>query len=146
RAAIAALGNVNRGDALAILEQASHAPEIWKRLAAVDALARRLEPRVPEILQWLAAVDRAPEVVAAAVDALARVGMRDDEQGSAAARALVALTAEASRRESAISVLSGLPPRRLADVAAGLHHPSTDVRCASVEALGRMKRSEASRA
>ena len=61
-------------------------------------------------------------------------------------RALVALTAEPARREAAIGVLSGLPPRRIADVAAGLRHPSPDVRCASVEALGRMKRPDASRA
>jgi HEAT repeat protein len=94
----------------------------------------------------MAAVDRAPEVVAAALDALARVGRRDDEQGSAAARALIALTAEPSRRESAIGVLSGLPARSIADIAAGLRHASTDVRCASVEALGRMKRPDASRA
>jgi HEAT repeat protein len=146
RTATAALGNVDRDEALSILEQASRAPQAWKRLAAVEALARRRETRVPQILQWLAAVDSAPEVVAAAVDALARVGMRDDEQGSAAARALIALTAEPSRRESAIAVLSGLPPQRIADVVAGLHHASTDVRCASVEALGRMKRPEASRA
>jgi HEAT repeat protein len=146
RAATAALGNVNRDEALAILEQASRAPEPWKRVAAVDALARRRETRVPQILQWLAAVDRSPEVVSAAVDALARVGTRDDDQGSAAARALLALTAEPSRRESAITVLSGLPSRRITDVAAGLRHTSTDVRCASVEALGRMKRPDASRA
>jgi HEAT repeat protein len=112
----------------------------------VDALARRREVRVPQILQWMAAVDRAPEVVSAALDALARVGTRDDEQASAAARALIALTAEPSRREAAISVLSGLPPRRVGDIAAGLRHASTDVRCASVEALGRMKRPDASRA
>lgn len=145
RAATAALGNVNREEALTILEQASRAPEPWKRMAAVGALAGRRETRVPQILQWLAAVDRSPEVVSAAVDALARVGVRDDEQGSAAARALIALTAEPSRREAAITVLSGLPPRRISDVAAGLHHASTDVRCASVEALGRMKRPDASR-
>jgi HEAT repeat protein len=146
RAAVAALGNVDRDEALTILEQHSRAAALSTRLAAVDALARRREARVPEILQWMAAVDHATEVVAAAVDALARVGKRDDEQGSAAARALIALTAEPSRRESAISVLSSLPPRRIADIAAGLRHSSTDVRCASVEALGRMKRPEASRA
>ena len=54
-----------------------------RRSARCRAAARRA---CHEILQWLAAVDRAPEVVSAAVDALARVGMRDDEQGSAAAR------------------------------------------------------------
>ena len=146
RAAVVALGNVGRDEALTILEQYSRAPEVSTRLAAVDALACRREARVPQILQWMAAVDRAPEVVAAALDALARVGAREDEQGSAAARALIALTAEPSRRESAIGVLSGLPPRRIPDIAAGLRHASTDVRCASVEALGRMKRPDASRA
>jgi hypothetical protein len=54
----------------------------------------------------MAAVDSVPEVVSAALDALARVGKRDDEQGGAAARALIALTAEPSRREAAINVLS----------------------------------------
>jgi HEAT repeat protein len=146
RAAIAALANVRRDDALAILEHYSRAPELWQRLAAVEALGHRHETRVPQILQWVAAVDGAHEVVVVAVDALARVGRRDDEEGSSAARALVALTAEPSRRESAISVLSGLPPRRIEDIAAGLRHASTDVRCASVEALGRMKRPDASRA
>ena len=146
RTAIAALGNVEREEALAILECHSRAPQLSTRLATVDALAQRREPRVPQILQWMAAVDKAPEVVSAALAALARVGARDHEQGSAAARALIALTAEPSRREAAINVLSGLPPRRVADVAAGLRHASVDVRCASVEALGRMKRPDASRA
>jgi len=42
--------------------------------------------------------------------------------------------------------LSGLPARRIADVARGLTDPSLDVRCASVEALGRMQLPDASRA
>ena len=146
RAAVAALGNVTRDEALTILEHHSRAPQVSTRLATVDALAKRCEPRVPQILQWMAAVDSVPEVVSAALDALARVGKRDDEQGGAVARALIALTAEPSRREAAINVLSTLPPRRIGDIAAGLRHASTDVRCASVEALGRMKRPDASRA
>ena len=145
RVAVTALGNVNGDEALTILEQHSRAAELSTRLATVEAMAQRRETRVPQILQWMAAVDRAPDVVAAALDALARIGHRDDEQGSAAARALIALTAEPSRRESAVSVLSGLPPRRIADIAAGLRHPSSDVRCASVQALGRMKRPDATR-
>ncbi len=145
RTAIAALGNVDRDEALAILEHHSRAPALPTRLATVEALAQRRETRVPQILQWMAAVDKAPEVVSAALHALARVATRDHEQGSAAARALIALTAEPSRREAAINMLSGLPPRRVADIAAGLRHASVDVRCASVEALGRMKRPDASR-
>jgi hypothetical protein len=75
-----------------------------------------------------------------------KIGGRDSGQAGDAARALMALTAEPSRRESAIAGLSGLPSRRIADIAAGLRHASMDVRRASVEALGRMKRADASRA
>jgi HEAT repeat protein len=146
RAAVAALGNVDRDEALALLEQHSRAPDVSTRLAVLDALARRREARVPQMLQWAAAADRSPEVVSAALDGLAGIARRDDEQGRAAARALIALTAEPSRREAAIAVLGGLPPRCIADIAAGLRHPSIDVRCATVEALGRMKRADASRA
>jgi HEAT repeat protein len=146
RAAVAALGNVARDEALTVLERHSRSADVSTRRAAVEALACRGETRVAQMLQWIAAVDGSPEVVAAALDALARVGTRDDEQGSAATRAVIALTAEPSRRESAIGVLSGLPPWRIPDIAVGLRHASTDVRCASVEALGRMKRPDASRA
>src|SRR4029079_9805626 len=73
RAALAALGNVSRDEALTILEHHSRAPQVSTRLATVDALAKRCEPRVPQILQWMAAVDSVPEVVSAALDALARV-------------------------------------------------------------------------
>ena len=57
RSAVAALGNVNRDEALTILEQHSRAPDVSTRLAAVEALARRRETRVPQMLQWMAAVD-----------------------------------------------------------------------------------------
>jgi len=146
RAAIAALGGLAQDEALVMLEQFARAPEARTRLVAIDALARRPDPHVPQILQWVAAVDQAPEVVAAAVDALTRVGGRDNGQGSDAARELIALTAEPSRRESAIAGLSNLPPRRIADIVAGLRHASADVRCATVEALARMKHPDASRA
>jgi HEAT repeat protein len=146
RTAVGALGHVDQAEALSLLEQFARAPESWKRLAAIEALARHQHLEVPRTLQWVAAVDEAPEVVSVAMDALAKVGWRNDGQGSEAARALIALTAEPARRESAIAVLSSLPPRRIADIAAGLQHPSADVRCASVEALGRMKHPEASRA
>jgi HEAT repeat protein len=146
RAAIGALGHVDQSDALAILEDRSRATEPWQRLAAVNAISARGETRVPEILQWVAATDGDSGVVLTAIEALARVGQRDDGQGSEATRALMALTAEPARRQSAISALSNLPPRRILDIAAGLRAASTDVRCASVEALSRMKHTDATRA
>jgi HEAT repeat protein len=147
RAAIGALGYVARPEALAALERAARAAHPWQRLAAVDALARRVDTKVTDILQWAAAADDDSDVVRAAIDALTRVGLREGErQGSDATRALIALTEEPTRRRMAIAALGSLPPRRIDDVAAGLRHPSAHARCASVEALGRMRHPDASRA
>jgi HEAT repeat protein len=147
RAALGALGHVDRTEALAVLERAVRAPAAWQRLAAIDALTLRREARVPEILQWAAAADDDADVVQAAVGALARIGVREEgRQGIEATRSLVALTADATRRNLAIAALSNLPTRRTTDIAAGLRDLSPDVRRASVEALGRMKHPDASRA
>jgi HEAT repeat protein len=146
RAAVSALGHVDGPEALAVLERALRSSAQWLRVAAIEALTVRGEPRVPEILQWIAATDGDPTVVRAAVDALARVGVREDRQGAEAAHALILLTGEPTRRQLAISALGNLPSRRIVDIAAGLEHPSLDVRCASIEALSRMKRPDASRA
>jgi HEAT repeat protein len=146
RAAIAALGHVDQPAAMAALEADVRGPAVWQRLTAVEALTLRTEPRVPEILQWVAAADADRDVMQAAVDALARVGVREHgPQGREATRALIALTAEPARRSAAIAALSGLPARRIGDIAGGLRHPSPEVRVATVEALGRMKLPEASR-
>jgi HEAT repeat protein len=146
RAAIGALGHVDQSDALAALEHAVRSDAAWQRLAAIEALTQRTERRVPEILQWVAAADQDTDVVCAAIDALTRVGLREtDDQGSEATRALIALTAEPTRRDAAISALSTLPSRRVRDIAAGLRHPSLDARRASVEALSRMRHPDASR-
>jgi HEAT repeat protein len=146
RAAIGALGHVDQPDALAVLENLSRALEPWQRLAAVNAIGTRSETRIPEILEWVGAADGAPDVVQTAIEALASVAERDGGQGSEATRALMALTAEPARRQSAIAALSSLPPRRIHDIAIGLRDASTDVRRACVEALSRMKHTDATRA
>jgi HEAT repeat protein len=145
-AAIRALGRLDHPEVLPVLEGFLRGPESWQRLAAVAAASLRPDVRVAELLQWVAAVDDNPDVADAAVEGLARIARRSDRVGAEAARALVALTAEPHRREAAVRVLSGLPARRIADVARGLTDPSLDVRCASVEALGRMQLPDASRA
>jgi HEAT repeat protein len=147
RAAIAALGHVDQPAAMAALEAGVRGPAAWQRLAAIEALILRTEPQVPEILQWVAAADAEADVIQAAVDALAKLGVREHgPQGREATRALIALTAEPARRSAAIAALSGLPTRRIGDIAGGLRHPSPEVRRATVEALSRMKLPEASRA
>lgn len=60
--------------------------------------------------------------------------------------ALIALTAEPARREAAVQALSAVPLHRVATLAESLRHPSSDVRQAVVEALGRMRQPEATRA
>ncbi len=145
-AAIRALGHLDRPEVLPALEGFLRGPEPWQRSAAVAAVTPRSESRVPQLLQWVAAVDDDDEVVSGAIQGLARIARRTDSQGGKAALALVALTAEPRRREAAIKALSELPTRRIEDVAHGLGDPSPDVRCASVEALGRMQQTGASRA
>ncbi len=145
-AAIGALGHLDRPEVLPALEGFLRAPEPWQRAAAVAAVTLRSERRVAQLLQWVAAVDDDADVVGRAIQGLARIARRPDAQGAEAARALVALTAEPLRREAAIKALSELPGRRIDDVASGLADSSPDVRCASVEALGRMQQAGASRA
>ena len=147
RAAITALGHVDQPDALAALERDVRAAEPWQRLAAIEGLTLRDETGAPQILQWVAAADSDRDVAQAAVDALARIAVREHgPQGREATRVLIALTAEPASRQAAIAALSALPSRRTVDIATGLRHPAPDVRCATVEALSRMKQPDASRA
>ena len=145
QAAIAALGHVDQAEALTVLELMARAPQAWQRLAALEAMTLRAEANIPEMLQWVAAVDASPNVALSAIDALARLGVREDGQGANATRALIALTAEPSQRPAAIQALSCLPSRRIPEISQGLRHPVVEVRCATVEALSRMKHPDASR-
>jgi HEAT repeat protein len=145
-AAIVALGHLSRPEALSALEGFLRAPQPWQRVAAVTATSQRSDVSAARLLQWVAAADDERDVAAAAIQGLARIARRSGPQGTEAAQALVALTAEPLRREAAIEALKALPVRRIADVAQGLGDASPDVRCATVEALGRMQQAEASRA
>jgi HEAT repeat protein len=146
RAAIAATGHVDEPGSLKVLEREVRAPMAWRRLAALDALSARTDPRLSQILQWVAAADSDADVVNAAFAALVRLGSREDQQSVDATHALITLTTETSRRQAAIAALCKLPVRRIDDIRTGLHHSSPVVRCAIVEALGRMKHPIASRA
>jgi len=145
-AAIVALGHLHHPEALAALEAFLRAPHPWQRVAAVTATAQRVDEQAARALQWVAAADDEQDVVQAAIQGLARIARRPGPQGAAAAQALVALTSEPLRREAAVRALSELPARRIVDVAHGLADAAPDVRCATVEALGRMQQADASRA
>jgi HEAT repeat protein len=145
RAAIAAVGHIDGEHALTILHEHGKSPAPWRRLTAIAAMASRRDARIPGLLEWMAAADTEPEVAGAAIEALAALAGKEGLQGTEASRALVSLAAEPARRHLAIAALGNLPPERIPDVAAGLRHPSPDVRSAIVDALSRMKQREASR-
>jgi HEAT repeat protein len=143
RAAIRALGHVDHPDVLPILDAVLRADGTWRRLEAVGAIAARGSAEAATLL-LAAAVNGETDVASAAIAALAALASRDGSPATAATQALISLTAEPSRRETSIAALAGLPTRCVGDVAAGLRHQSPGVRRATVEALGRMKRLDAS--
>jgi HEAT repeat protein len=128
-----------------ILESLLRATDGWRRAAAAVAIGERGGVEAASTLQWVAAADTDPAVADAAVTALALMGSREGEDATAATKALTALTSERAKRGMAIASLARLPAGRIGDVAGGLEHPSPDVRRATIEALSRMKRPEASR-
>jgi HEAT repeat protein len=145
RAAIRALRHVQDPAADVALDALSRADDVWRRLETVVALGDRGGSQAVSILEWVAAADQVREVADAAIGGLATLAARDDVHGAASARALVALTAEPSRRETAVAALARLPIRRVTDVASGLAHASPSVRRATVDALSRMRHTDATR-
>jgi HEAT repeat protein len=146
RAAIRAIGHSSAPEAGTLLESLLRADQPWRRLEAVIALATWGGTHAVPALQWAAAADRAADVAAAAIDALTRLagGARDD--AARPVRALTALLVEERCREQVLAGLASLPRRSTALVAEGLRHASPEVRRGIVEALGRMKDADASRA
>ena len=144
RAAIRALGLTRDARAQPLLESMGRAADAWRRLEAVAAIGVRGGVEAASTLQWVAAADSEAEVSGAAIAALTLIGSRGGDDATAATTALTALTAERAKRETVIASLAGLPSRCIGDVAKGLGHPSPDVRQATIEALARMRRPDAS--
>lgn len=133
RSAIHALGMVSHPDALPPLMAIVRSPLVDRRLDAVQALGERGGSGVAGALQWVAAVDADPRVAQSAIAALAHVSTPE------AIAALIALTADASRRELCVAGLARTSDTQIALVAQGLTHVHAAVRCAVAEALARMK-------
>ncbi len=138
RAAVVALGNIAHADALPPLIKALRSPDASLRTSATTALGERGGMEALEHLQRVAATDNEPAVFEAAIDALKKLAT------SEAIAALVALTADSTRREAASSALADMPDSQIENVARGLSHHSVEVRRAVVEVLARMKRQRAS--
>jgi HEAT repeat protein len=138
RAALSALGLVSHPDALPPLLSALRAPQPTRQLDALRALAERGGVGAAGALQWVAAADANPTVAQAAIEALARLATPES------LAALVALTADEPRREACIAALAQAGEAHADQIARGLAHAQPAVRCATVEALARMKRPYAS--
>jgi len=145
RAAIGALRHVHDPGAQEALDALVRTADDWRRFAAVTAIAGRGGARAVSTLQWVAAADDQSEVIDAAVHGLATAASRGGDEATPAVRALVALTAEPQRRERAIAALARLPVSCAPDIASGLTHVSPPVRRATVEALSRMRHTDATR-
>ena len=137
RAAVASLGNNAHADALAPLLKALRSPDANLRAGAAEALGARGGAEPLEHLRRVAAADAEPLVFGAAINALLKLSTAES------VAVLVALTADATRREAAAGALAEAPDARVEDVAHGLSHHSAAVRLAVVEALARMKRPRA---
>ncbi len=138
RAALDALGHIGHPDALPPLLAALNSSDVERKLDAIRALGQRGGVGTAGALQWVAATDDEPRVTKAAIEAL---GQLDTPEAVAA---LIALAADTKHRETCVAVLSQLGEERLEWIAQGLQHAHVGVRCATIDALARMKTPHAS--
>jgi len=136
-AALSALGRLNDPRADKILLQAIQAEDPRRRITAIQALRDNPSPDRVSSLQWVAASDMVPEVAEAAMAALTAKATAE------AVNALAGLAADPGRRESAVSALAGLPGHAMYHLRRSMAHSGEPARLAIVDALSRMKRSEA---
>jgi len=136
-AALSALGRLRHPQADHILLQNLQAADPRRRITAIQALCEHPTPDRVFSLQWVAASDMAPEVAEAAMAGLTVMATAE------AVNAMTGLTTDANRRESAIAALSRLPGHAIDHLRRSMIHSGEATRMAIVEALSRMKRSEA---
>lgn len=145
RAAIRALGNIGHPDALPLLLNVLRSPIAPRRIDACTALGGRGGQQAVDALQWIAASDPDPQVVQAAIEALAKMCSAES------IAALIELIADHQRVNACVAVLvrlNGQPRVSLEQliewIGRGLNHPHAGVRCAVIEILTRLKHPRAS--
>jgi HEAT repeat protein len=132
RAALAALGQSTDPATLPPLRAALAADDAGRRLAALDALARRADQTATSGVASLARRSVDSEERRQALAVLARTGGQD------AVAALIAVAAEPAHTAAVVDALAMLDEGQVPWVARGLALPDLHVRCATIEALGRM--------
>ncbi len=143
-AALVALGHVSDETALPTLQHALRSDDSARRLAAIRGLSQRGGTAGVELLRWTAGADASEDVSSAALDGLVALAAQPGGNWADAIDAVVELTADPKRRETATDALARMPGARCDRVALGLAHASPEVRRATVEALTRMKHPDAS--
>lgn len=143
-AAVTALGRISHEETWPPLQTALRSADEDGRAAAAESISRLGGKTAIELLEWSAAADDSLRVASAAVEGLATIA-RDETIGAAAVHALIDLAAETARRDLIVPVLAALPADAISSLAEGLRDPRAQVRVAVVQALGGMRRAEASR-
>lgn len=143
-AAIGALGSVEAASALDALRVALSAAAPARRAAAAEAIARHGGLPAIDLLQWTAAADADRGVVRAAIDGLRRIGASAAPYARDAVAAIGGLAADPARRQQAIAALARLPEAAIPRVGEALSSREPAVRCAVIEALGRLTHPAAS--
>jgi HEAT repeat protein len=143
-AALRALGSVDAPSVLDPLRRALSAAQPERRAAAAEALARHGGSTAVELLEWTAAGDTDHAVARAAIDGLSRIGDGATPYAGAAIGAIAAIAGDSARRAEAIAALAGVSNAAIPRVGAALASREAGVRCAVVEALGRLAHPAAS--
>jgi HEAT repeat protein len=131
--ALAALGAARGHDTLEPLLAALAHEDRVRRLAALDALARRRDADAVTAVATVARRSADPEERTRALEVLAATG---DERAVAA---LVDVARDPARSGAVVATLATLPEERVAWMRSALDHGDVHVRCTVIEALGRMR-------
>ena len=126
-----ALAGANAPGILPLLLEQLSSDDRSRRLAALEAMRRCADPEAVPVLASVAANTADPELATVAMQALGEIG------GAVAIDALIALAQFPRRDIEVLAALDRLDAQPMPHVAAGLSHPSVDVRCIVIEALSR---------
>lgn len=143
-AALRVLGNARSGAVVSTLRDAARSPDVARRLAAVEALAKCGVEDAVEPLQWAASADDDPAVASAAFTALASIANQNSSGSRSAVRAAIRSLADPGRRADALTVLGRLAPSAIPLVAESLTADDPHERRGVVEVLGRLTHPAAS--
>jgi HEAT repeat protein len=143
-AAVLALGSVEAATGMATLRRALSASQPGRRAAAAEAISRRGGATAVELLQWAAAGDDDRAVMRAALAGLSRIAAGATPQARHAVTAVAAIAGDPVRRAAAIATLAGVPETAIPHVGEALSSRDPAVRCAVLEALGRLAHPTAS--